>query len=46
MNELLDTTLNIVAFAFIGLMAWLYFFGPVVDPDTDKADDDDDHRPA
>ena len=24
-NEALDTVMNIVAFAYIGLLAWLYF---------------------
>jgi len=24
-NETLDTVMNIVAFAFIGLLVWLYF---------------------
>ncbi len=25
MNEWLDTLLNVIAFAFIGLLIWLYF---------------------
>ena len=35
MNEWLGTLLNVIAFAFIGLLVWLYFL-------PDKPDDDED----
>lgn len=31
MSNLLDTLLNFMTFAFIGLMVWLYFKKPVSD---------------
>ncbi len=34
MNEWIDTLLNVIAFAFIGLLFWLYF-------KPEQADDDE-----
>jgi hypothetical protein len=34
---MLDTILNIVAFAFIGVLLWLYFGVPMVDDDDANA---------
>ena len=34
MSNLLDTALNVVAFAFIGLLVWLYFKPSPKDDDT------------
>ena len=36
MSNLLDTFLNVVAFAFIGLLVWLYF--KPVEPDGNETD--------
>ncbi len=37
MNEWLDTLLNVIAFAFIGLLIWLYFLPDRADQDKDEA---------
>ncbi len=34
---MLDTFLNILAFAFIGVLLWLYLGVPMADDDDDKA---------
>ena len=39
MNELLDTLLNVIAFAFIALLIWLYFLPERTDDDENEAPD-------